>query len=65
MDGRPWPWRKASASDGPGDQCVEVQWTGRNVLVRDSTRPHGPHLSFYPDAWSHFLTTLHHPDHNS
>ncbi|WP_369188668.1 DUF397 domain-containing protein [Streptomyces sp. R08] len=62
MDGRPWPWRRASASDAAGNQCVEVQWTGYYVLVRDSTRPHGPRLSFHSDAWTHFLETARRPD---
>ncbi|MFE4413253.1 DUF397 domain-containing protein [Streptomyces sp. NPDC056821] len=62
MHRKPWPWRKAKASDTAGNQCVEVQWTGRTVLVRDSARPHYPHLAFHPTVWQGFLNTLHHTD---
>jgi len=61
MNGRPWPWRKASASDAAGSQCVEVCWTGHHILVRDSVRPKGPHVSLPPDAWQTFLHTLRDP----
>ncbi|GAA3131481.1 DUF397 domain-containing protein [Streptosporangium carneum] len=48
-------WRKSSRSNGNGGACVEV---ARNlpdvVAVRDSKDPHGPVLSFSPDAWRAF-----------
>ncbi|MFC0843303.1 DUF397 domain-containing protein [Streptomyces noboritoensis] len=53
-----WTWRKASASDTSGNQCVEVAWTGRTVLVRDSKEPEGARLDFAPAAWQHFLTSV-------
>ncbi|MDX2701453.1 DUF397 domain-containing protein [Streptomyces sp. PA03-6a] len=50
-----WSWRKSSASDSIGSQCVEVAWTGAAVLVRDSKDRQGPVLTFTPDAWRTFL----------
>ncbi|MBR7671628.1 DUF397 domain-containing protein [Streptomyces daliensis] len=50
-----WTWRKASASDTSGNQCVEVAWTGRAVLVRDSKEPDRAPLSFAPASWQRFL----------
>ncbi|MFD9789323.1 DUF397 domain-containing protein [Streptomyces sp. NPDC059070] len=52
-----WTWRKASWSDGAGNQCVEVAWTGRAVLVRDSKEPERAHLHFAPSTWEFFLTS--------
>ncbi|MGY6027096.1 DUF397 domain-containing protein [Streptomyces spinosirectus] len=59
MNGRPWPWRKARASDTSGNTCVEVRFTGSRVFVRHSMRPHGPHLAFPPSAWQAFVAGLH------
>jgi hypothetical protein len=50
-----WAWRKSSASDTIGSQCVEVAWTGEAVLVRDSKDRQGPVLAFTPTAWRSFL----------
>ena len=58
MNGRPWQWRKARASDASGNQCVEVRFTGYRVFVRHSLSPHSPHLAFPPSAWQTFITAL-------
>jgi hypothetical protein len=46
-------WRKSSFSQG-GD-CVEILFSGRAVLVRDSKDPHGSALAFTSSEWSAFL----------
>ncbi|MFF4508015.1 DUF397 domain-containing protein [Streptomyces sp. NPDC001401] len=55
-----WPWRRSSASDMAGNQCVEVAWTGRSVLVRDSKDVINGSLSFTPASWQSFVE--HWPD---
>ncbi|MCC9311241.1 DUF397 domain-containing protein [Kitasatospora sp. RB6PN24] len=53
-------WRKSSYSGGSGsNSCVEIAdgFTGA-LPVRDSKDPNGPALTFAPDAWSAFVTTL-------
>ncbi|WP_331731201.1 DUF397 domain-containing protein [Streptomyces phaeochromogenes] len=52
-----WTWRKSSASDTSGTQCVEVAWTGHTVLVRDSKEPARSHLCFAPTVWGAFLAS--------
>ena len=53
-------WITSSYCQG-GDQCVEVG-TARSgalvVLVRDSTRRHGPVLAFSRLAWGGFVETV-------
>ncbi|MFF2143147.1 DUF397 domain-containing protein [Kitasatospora sp. NPDC058190] len=51
-------WRKSTYSNGQGD-CVEVAdgITG-TIPVRDSKDPHGPALSFTPEAWQSFVTAI-------
>jgi hypothetical protein len=51
-------WRKSSYSGKDGN-CVEVAARHDvSVAVRDSKDPHGPSLSFPPDAWTTFLTSV-------
>jgi hypothetical protein len=52
----PVTWRKSSASDSGGNDCVEVAFVGDGVLVRHSRNPSGPILSFTPAEWRAFLT---------
>jgi hypothetical protein len=48
-------WKKSSRSTGNG-ACVEVKSpAAASVVVRDSKDPHGPVLSFSPEAWSAFV----------
>ncbi|WP_055590780.1 DUF397 domain-containing protein [Peterkaempfera griseoplana] len=48
-------WRKSSYS-GANGQCVEVAVPGpAAVAVRDSKDPHGPSLTFSPEAWAAFV----------
>nr|WP_308289909.1 DUF397 domain-containing protein [Streptomyces cylindrosporus] len=37
---------------------MEVAWTGRTVLVRDSKNRPGPVVAFTPAAWEGFLGTV-------
>ncbi|MFJ3216174.1 DUF397 domain-containing protein [Kitasatospora sp. NPDC086801] len=54
----PVNWSKATASN-PNENCVEVAdgFTGI-VPVRDSKDPHGPALSFSPEAWQSFIAAV-------
>ncbi|MCI3269759.1 DUF397 domain-containing protein [Streptomyces cylindrosporus] len=56
--GGSWSWRKGSTSTGGDKDCVEVAWTGRTVLVRDSKNRPGPVVAFTPAAWEGFLGTV-------
>ncbi|RPF30358.1 DUF397 domain-containing protein [Streptomyces sp. TLI_185] len=49
-----WSWRKSSFSDIAGNQCVEVAWTGRDVLVRDSKEAAFGTLVFGVHSWRAF-----------
>jgi Domain of unknown function (DUF397) len=52
-DGDPPAWRRSShCSDS---SCVEVAWSGEEVLVRDSKDPDGPMLAFSRRQWAEFL----------
>jgi hypothetical protein len=49
-------WRKSSRSGGNGGDCVEVADNLPGIVaVRDSKDPHGPVLTFTPDAWQTFV----------
>ncbi|MGW3182838.1 DUF397 domain-containing protein [Kitasatospora sp. NPDC001119] len=49
-------WRKSSYSNPAGGDCVEVaEGITGTVPVRDSKDPHGPVLSFVPEAWRSFV----------
>ncbi|GAA0340321.1 DUF397 domain-containing protein [Streptomyces blastmyceticus] len=51
-------WHKSSYSLHNGD-CVEVASPlPRTIAVRDSKEPQRAALSFTPDAWSAFVTTV-------
>ena len=51
-------WRKSTRSNGSSGNCVEVaDNVAGTVLVRDSTDPSGPVLTFGPGAWSAFVAT--------
>ncbi|QES41554.1 DUF397 domain-containing protein [Streptomyces venezuelae] len=56
--GSTWGWRKSSASGAPSEDCVEIAWTGRTVLIRDSARPRGAIVVVSPDAWVVFLSSM-------
>lgn len=47
-------WRKARRSVGNG-ACVEVASLKGNIVVRDSTVPDSPVISFSASAWHSFL----------
>jgi hypothetical protein len=53
-------WRKSTFSGGQGGQCVEVGQAGV-VLVRDTKqegRADRAVVTFTPEAWSRFTSTL-------
>ncbi len=50
-------WRKSSYSGPNGGECVEVATAGA-VLVRDTTDPSGPVLTFTADAWRAYTATV-------
>jgi hypothetical protein len=52
----PITWRKSSLSGGTGGECVEVAFSGQNVLVRHSRNPDDAVLSFTHSEWQAFLT---------
>ncbi|MGW2873329.1 DUF397 domain-containing protein [Kitasatospora sp. NPDC001119] len=48
-------WRKSTYSNGQGD-CIEVAAGSTGLIpVRDSKDPHGPALTFAPEAWRSFV----------
>ncbi|MFE9015114.1 DUF397 domain-containing protein [Streptomyces cyaneofuscatus] len=51
-------WFKSSYSGGSGTECVEVADLAATVGVRDSTRPHGPHISVGRAAWAGFVASV-------
>ncbi|WP_406126663.1 DUF397 domain-containing protein [Streptomyces sp. NBC_00989] len=59
--GGSWTWHKSSASNPDGAACVEAAWTGEELLVRHSTRPHEAVLAFRPLAWCAFLECVKYP----
>ena len=50
-------WRKSSYSGSNGGECVEVATAGA-ILVRDTADRNGPVLTFTPDAWRAFTTSI-------
>ncbi|MEU2897685.1 DUF397 domain-containing protein [Streptomyces sp. NPDC001273] len=50
-----WAWRKSRASANQGPDCVEVAYTGSEVLVRDSKRKNDGVVGVAPAAWTSFL----------
>ncbi|MFF4550993.1 DUF397 domain-containing protein [Streptomyces sp. NPDC001406] len=52
-------WHKSSYSGGGGGNCLEVTHDFPALVpVRDSKDPHGPKLTFRPEAWSAFVEDL-------
>ncbi|MEU7040558.1 DUF397 domain-containing protein [Streptomyces varsoviensis] len=51
-------WRKSSYSNGSGGACVEVADDLPVVPVRDSKLAHGPVISFPPEAWAGFVSSV-------
>lgn len=52
-------WRRSSFSQGSDQTCVDVAFTGHDVLVRDSKDPQGPVLIFSTREWQVFLLGVH------
>lgn len=55
-------WRKASASQGPTSNCVEIAGLGSHVAVRDSKNRRGPVLAFGAPDWAAFVTSIRNGD---
>ncbi|MET9612333.1 DUF397 domain-containing protein [Kitasatospora indigofera] len=53
-DSKPAQWRKSSHSNGDGGDCVEVD-DANPGRIRDSKDPHGPVLTFTPEALQAFV----------
>lgn len=51
-------WFKSSYSNGSGGECVEAAFLGADTAVRDSKRPHDPHLTFTAPTWNAFVSAL-------
>lgn len=55
-------WRKASYSDGAGNNCVEIADLSttayRGVAIRDSQDPDGPALLVHPAEFRAFLALV-------
>jgi hypothetical protein len=49
-------WCKSTRCDA--NSCVEVAMLPHLVAIRDSTDPGGPVLSFSPDVWRGFLSSI-------
>ncbi|WP_239396043.1 MULTISPECIES: DUF397 domain-containing protein [unclassified Frankia] len=48
-------WQKSSFNNGAAVMCVEAGAHDGGVVVRDSTNPDGPVLSFSRAAWAAFV----------
>lgn len=48
-------WFKSSYSGGNATECVEAAFVSSRVLVRDSKRPQGSHMSVPAEAWVKFV----------
>ncbi|MEW1678806.1 DUF397 domain-containing protein [Streptomyces noursei] len=53
-------WYKSSYSGGgtPQDDCLEVARGHATIPVRDSKHPTGPVLSFSPESWAAFVSSV-------
>ncbi|MFF3437366.1 DUF397 domain-containing protein [Streptosporangium sp. NPDC002721] len=52
-------WFKSSRSGGNGGDCVEVATNLPGIVaVRDSKNPNGPALTFTPEVWADFITSV-------
>jgi hypothetical protein len=51
-------WVKSSASQGAGNECVEIAATHASVLVRNSRDRHGPRLGYPIARWKVLLSQL-------
>jgi hypothetical protein len=49
-------WRKASFC--ASGECVEVAQRDDVIMLRDSTLPHGPMLSYAVSDWRRFVRTI-------
>ncbi|GAB3672566.1 DUF397 domain-containing protein [Saccharopolyspora tripterygii] len=51
------PWKKSSRSS-TYNNCVEVAFTGTDVLTRDSKNPGSEPLQFTEPTWQRFVESL-------
>ncbi|SEF03386.1 DUF397 domain-containing protein [Streptomyces sp. Ag109_O5-10] len=51
-------WFKSSYSGGNATECLEAAFGRAEVLIRDSKRPAGPHLSIAAETWNRFVADI-------
>lgn len=51
-------WRKSTASNEGGSDCVEVSFAETGALVRDSKNATGPMLDLPDRTWRRFVADL-------
>ncbi|GGM90844.1 DUF397 domain-containing protein [Streptomyces fuscichromogenes] len=51
-------WFKSSHSGANETECLEAAFGRIGVLIRDSKRPAGPHLSVSTATWSRFVADV-------
>lgn len=55
----PTNWRKSSYSGGgDGNNCVEIATSSTRIRIRDSKAPANAILTFRPEAFATFLSTV-------
>ncbi len=47
-------WQRSAKCDSEA-ACVEVSFTGGEVLIRSSNHPDGPYIAFSTNEWRYFL----------
>lgn len=51
-------WQKSTRSMSGDNNCVEIAFLPDEVLMRDSTNPHGSILRFSHQSWTTFVDAI-------